>query len=100
LSESSNDVTAESSNSVITPNMIPLSNFQPRLILGVDQITPEEWEHGNTPIWVIPDDALEWGFQNRAHVYAGNNMVLPAYEQEWRDSAHYKAYVRPTKEEA
>lgn len=72
----------------------------PRLVLGIDpaELPQEEWEpHG--PIWVVPDPALQWGFDNRHHVYAGNTMILPAEEVEWRDNQHYRAYVRPTKEE-
>lgn len=55
--------------------------------------------HDKDRIWVVPEHALQWGFDNRHHAYAGANLVLPAEEQEWRDSAHYKAYVRPIKEE-
>lgn len=77
-----------------------LSNHPVRVLTGVPiEDFPKEWEHGTGRIWVVPDDALEWGFQNREHVYAGANMVLPAEEQEWRDAAHFKAYVRPTQEE-
>ena len=71
-----------------------------RLVLGIDPATPpEEWQWRPEPIWVVPDPALQWGFDNRHHVYAGNTMILPAEEQEWRDNQHYRAYVRPTKEE-
>ena len=60
---------------------------------------PHVWEHSQERIWVVPDAALQWGFDNRHHVYTGHAMVLPAEEQEWRDNQHYRAYVRPTKEE-
>jgi hypothetical protein len=70
-----------------------------RVLMGVDVNSFGEWEFQPTPIWVVPDDALEWGYLNREHVYAGHTMILPAEEQEWRDNQHYRAYVRPTKEE-
>jgi hypothetical protein len=62
-------------------------------------LPPEEWEPAQSAIWVIPQDALEWGYLNQHHVHAGNTMILPAEEREWRDNQHYRAYVRPTKEE-
>ena len=81
----------------------PLSNYgnvPSRFLLGIDPAElPEEWQWRPEPIWVVPDAALQWGFDNRHHVYAGHAMVLPAEEQEWRDNQHYRAYVRPTKEE-
>ena len=60
---------------------------------------PIKWDPVPSGIWVVPDEALEWGYENRQHVYAGGTMVLPAEEVEWRDHQHYRAYVRPTKEE-
>jgi hypothetical protein len=69
------------------------------MILGVDVVSPDEWVYGHQPIWVVPDDALEWGYVNQHHVHAGNTMILPAEEREWRDDQHYRAYVRPLKEE-
>jgi hypothetical protein len=74
-------------------------NMPQRAILGVDVNSFGEWEFQPTPIWVVPEPALQWGFDNRHHAYAGNIMILPAEEQEWRDNQHYRAYVRPTKEE-
>jgi hypothetical protein len=71
----------------------------PRMVLGIDPASPTKWDPVPSGIWVVPDPALQWGFDNRHHVYAGNTMILPAEEQEWRDNQHYRAYVRPTKEE-
>lgn len=48
--------------------------------------------------WVIPaevlDAAFDWSKLPQAPL-----MILPAQEELWRDSAHYKAYVRPVQEE-
>lgn len=76
-----------------------LSNQPTRIMLGIDQPFPPEWKPEAGRIWVVPQDALEWGYANQSHVHAGATMILPAEEQAWRDDQHYRAYVRPTKEE-
>lgn len=50
------------------------------------------------PVWVVPDHHLEGAYQATLNLPKdhGLTLTLPA---EWRDSQHYKAYVRPTKEE-
>lgn len=66
-------------------------------------MTDEELErYRNYPPvrWVVPNEVLEQGYQFASGgLVEGQYLVLPAEEREWRDSAHYKAYVRPTKTE-
>ena len=78
---------------------IPLSEID-RNNKAYAHMTDDEFQNYITPTrWYIPEEILEQGYQFQTVLGPGQIVVLPAKEQEWRDSAHYKAYGRPTKTE-